>query len=1197
MTRLKSLELVGFKSFADRTHFDFPDGITAIVGPNGSGKSNVVDAIKWVLGEQSVRSLRGREMTDVIFAGSAGRKPLNSAETSLVFDNASRMLASDSDEVRITRRVYRSGESEYLVNGQVSRLRDIREIFSGTGAATEAYSVIEQGRVDALLVASGRDRRLVFEEAAGITRFRNRRTEALRRLDRTEQNRQRLVDLVGEIATRLSSVRQQAAKARRYQEMSGRLKALRLHAASVDLAEVDAAAACGAAAIARIRDDIGIHDAVLADGDGRLAAIDATLAKLDAELGRLREAGGSAERLEATERATLSLLASRHAELAEELCRADAFRSDLDRRLREADGGVATAHETIDRIDGALAGLAAELDASRRRAGSSSTDISDARFALEEGRASLRDSESARSRAEADVARLEEAIQVAGDFLERATAETGLADARRLTAAEAVAPLEAAVAEATARLGVAEREIESLEVADREAASRAVALRDELADWLAKQEACRERARVLQDLAARREGVSRGAKAFLESGPPGLRGIVAEWIDADPSVARLVDAALGGLAGWLVVDSRRDFIDWIDHTPPDRPDTGRVGCILVDQLPAPDEGLHHDGAEGVVGRLDRMLTVAETAPPGIERLLGRVWVVENLAVAIGLVGTAPPGVVYVTPKGEAISSDGRFEFGAGCADEVADGLVSRTSHLASLAGTIAEFGERISQRRDELADLDAAHSRALEAIRDARSLASRESAAVADTGREIARARAEHAAAEAACARAAAELLAARDRHERLAVELARARGVADAARSDVEQACMRLMRLEREAADIDRNRDAAMERLANLRVDEASCRQRLVAARDRLASVVAVRDSVAAERLDAHGRSRASGERLQQVDLERLAHTAALAEASWEAERLGRLVDRLDAERSRLVDERHEVTSAAEQARGSIAVLAAGLHDAEIAAGEVRHRRERILERIRDDYGLDLEGPDAPAADEAATFPADRAALDREIEDLRRRLAAMPSVNLDAVTEADELGKRHADMQAQLDDLTDAKRSIESLIARIDDESRALLATTIETVRGHFRGLFENLFGGGQADIVLDPNMDLLDTTVEIVARPPGKEPRSISLLSGGEKTMTCVALLLAIFKSRPSPFCVLDEVDAALDEANVDRFVGVLRDFLSSTQFILVTHSKKTMAAADNLYGVTMEESGVSKRVAVRLERARSLSLARAA
>jgi chromosome segregation protein len=286
----------------------------------------------------------------------------------------------------------------------------------------------------------------------------------------------------------------------------------------------------------------------------------------------------------------------------------------------------------------------------------------------------------------------------------------------------------------------------------------------------------------------------------------------------------------------------------------------------------------------------------------------------------------------------------------------------------------------------------------------------------------------------------------------------------------------------------------------------------------------------------------------------------------------------------------RRAAAVAADEARADAGRLAAELHAGELAAGEVRHRRARIVERIRDEYDIDIDTVETPpttaSTGEPLEIPADRAELEAEIEHLRRKLASMTSVNMEALAEAEELAERLAKLEAQLADVTAARESIEQLIARIDEESRRLLGDTIETVRGHFRELFERVFGGGQADLVLEPGVDLLETAVEIVARPPGKEPRSISLLSGGEKTMTCVALLLAIFRSRPSPFCVLDEVDAALDEANVDRFVTVLRDFLSSTQFIVVTHSKKTMATATTLYGVTMEESGVSKRVSVRFE-----------
>ena len=389
------------------------------------------------------------------------------------------------------------------------------------------------------------------------------------------------------------------------------------------------------------------------------------------------------------------------------------------------------------------------------------------------------------------------------------------------------------------------------------------------------------------------------------------------------------------------------------------------------------------------------------------------------------------------------------------------------------------------------------------------------------------------------------------------------------------------------------------------LRVGQATCAERLARAGDAVAARLADLQSRRGDREHARQRRSDAEQRLAGIDLDLLAATAGHAEAMVAAERSIAALTELAVSQDGVAGDRRTVTASLEQARAMAARLAETIHTHELEAGEARHRRARIIERIRDDYDIAIEDlvtedSAAPTADQPTTvdengkaadalvIPADRGELDAEIETLRRKLSTMTSVNMEALAEAEALTERLTGLETQLADVTNAKLAIEQLVSRIDDESRRLLAETIETVRGHFRELFERLFGGGQADIVLEPGVDLLETSVEIVSRPPGKEPRSISLLSGGEKTMTCVALLLAIFRSRPSPFCVLDEVDAALDEANVDRFAGVLRDFLSSTQFIVVTHSKKTMAAADTLYGVTQEESGVSKRIAVRFEAA---------
>ncbi len=1191
MTRLTAIELVGFKSFADRTRFDFPEGITAIVGPNGSGKSNVVDAMKWVLGEQSVKSLRGKEMADVIFAGSAGRKPLNSAETSLFFDNAAGLLPVESAEVRITRRVYRSGESEYLVNGQIARLRDIRELFSGTGAATEAYSVIEQGRVDALLVASGRDRRLVFEEAAGITRFRSRRAEALRRLERTEQSRRRLADLLGEIAGRLATVRQQAARARRHQELTARLKSLRLTAASIDLASVEEAAAEQADRIARTQEEIGIHEGVLADASSRLAELLAEEQTNDAELASLQQHLASFAERAAAARTSMGLLADRGRELDDEALRTAGDLRDLRRRLLEAMRAIAEAEREEKTRGLEAAAIRERLAAGETAAGSSTLDASQVRDAVASARRVLRETEAAHAASRTAVARLEDAMARLADAADHSRGSVAAARERHAQSLDAVATAEGTLAAFTTRLESAHRDLAALEGREKDLAELAIARREAVAAATAKLEACRERALVLDELVGSREGVSESTRAMLAAGVPGSRGLVAESIDAPPAVAALVDAALGQLAGHLLVDSSDELLAWLaSPTPAVAAAGGRTGFVIADRLPAPsDEPVT---AEGVVGRLDRLLSPPPTPGSVAERLLSRVWVVDSLGVAASLNGSMAAGTLFVTPRGEMLSSDGRLEIGSGAGA----GLVSRRSELAAIPSRIEELDRRAASCRRELADCGLEQAEVRDELRRARGQCNAESAAVAAARSELDRLRREAVSKETAIAAAEAAHRREESRLCSVREQLQRARDTERESLDAATAAADVVARAEARLEAFDRSRGEAIEAVARLRVEEAEHRQRLLAATAGL-------EARRAECTAARGRLDAAVERLgsiddrrRQHDLERLARSSDYAEACWHAERLAMQRSDLLETRDRLSAGRLATLSASEQARDAIASLSLSLHEAGLAAGEVRHRRDRIVERIRDDYGLDIEVERAAAGGPTEPYAGDRDALEREIEEHRRRLAAMPSVNLEAVAEAEALESRHESMQAQLSDLTDAKQAVESLIAKIDEESRRLLAETIETVRGHFQGLFENLFGGGQADIVLDPNVDLLDTTVEIVARPPGKEPRSISLLSGGEKTMTCVALLLAIFKSRPSPFCVLDEVDAALDEANVDRFVGVLRDFLSSTQFIVVTHSKKTMAAADTLYGVTMEESGVSKRVAVRLEQARA-TLAKAA
>ena len=1202
MTRLKALELFGFKSFADRTRFEFPEGITVVVGPNGSGKSNVVDAIKWVLGEQSVRSLRGRDMTDVIFAGSVSRKPLNAAETSLIFDNASRQLPVDTDDVQITRRVYRSGESEYLVNGAASRLRDIRELFSGTGAATEAYSVIEQGRVDALLVASGKDRRAVFEEAAGITKFRARRAEALRRLERAEQNRQRLADIVGEVSSRLETVKHQAARARRWRQMTDRLRLLRVTAATADLGEADALVRAVEAQLTDLAARHAAAEADVAAAAARAADVEDRHHQLEPRLAAFHSRYAEDRRSSAAAEATLALLRQRRHELDNDIGRvADELRAVVQRErtaaaaLDEAIAHAETSAGEHDRIE-------AELATRDQTAAGSHESLTTLRQRLAEQSAHVAELERLLRRVETEAQRssmrADEARRLADGHRNAVTA----AHEHLARVVEAAAGRDGAIASLEQRFHDTVHELERSDSMLAERATLVDTAWHDLAGWRAKLEACRERRLVLEEIVSRHEGLSEAARTLLgddvAASIPGLRGVAGELIEAPLEWAPLVDVVLGARAQGLVVDSIDDVVGWF-HLWMDSPAAQAVlatgGRITFLPIGASSHDRTHeidlDGHPGVIGRLDRMVGGAgDGAPPGslAHRLLARVWVVERLDHAHALVHQAPPGTLVVTRGGQCLSADGSFEIGATAGTH---GLVARRSELRSLRdrdaelnGTVAAAEARIRTLQSEITELQEA-SRRLQARRqhDAEALASSRAEA-ARLGRDCDAAHKAIAAAEQAALEA-----------ERQAAALSQSRDRAEAA---LEQHRRDLTRAEHDAAAtsaaleaLDRDRGEVLAEINRLRVERASCIERLTSARQRVEARRAERDAAAHDVGAVRERLAATERRREEFELELLNAGSTFAEAMLAAERSATLLADLTASRDALAAERHSAAARAEQSRAAAASLGDAIHARELEAGEARHHRSRILERIRDEYDIDLEaelraGTASATPAEGETIPADKAELETEIETLRKKLGSMSTVNLEALAEADELTQRLATLEAQLADVTNAKQSIEQLISRIDDESRRLLGETIETVRGYFRELFERVFGGGEADVVLEPGVDLLETSVEIVARPPGKEPRSISLLSGGEKTMTCVALLLAIFRSRPSPFCVLDEVDAALDEANVDRFVGVLRDFLSSTQFIIVTHSKKTMAAANTLYGVTMEEAGVSKRISVRFE-----------
>jgi len=1198
---LKALELSGFKSFADRTRFEFPRGISVVVGPNGSGKSNLVDAVKWVLGSQSAKSLRGKEMTDVIFNGCASRGPLGTGEVTLTLDNATGQLPIDTKEVYLTRRVYRSGEGEYLLNRQPCRLRDIRDLLAGTGITTEAYCIIEQGKVDALLQSSPRDRRVIFEEAAGISQFKAKKAAAARRMERVEQNLLRLSDIVEEVESRLRSVRAQAGKARRYRECTERLQELRTEVALVDWRTLTRRMTARNTQLAELRHRADEQSAALQRAEADAQELEVRL-ESTVQQSRQLEAAASAtrERIAACE-ATVESQRSRRADLLEEANRICEHLTSMSGR---ADSVGDRFRDTSSQLQAAEAELAA-ADLARRehveRAAHSQLEELAARANFERVRNQAIES----ARLVASLA--EQLADLEGQF---PAAETNRAQHQKRIAA-----LAGQRDDKAGELAVHERaeadlisQVETHQESLRAAEQRLAQVRRELTRADAKYRQIevrltrtRERIVVLSELEHRLEGLDGGVQQVLRMAretPQGplsdVHGVVADLFHVDVDSAPLVEMALGERTQYAVVSSANRLLQQLESQSLGV--TGRVGFLPLDTR-APLTALDHvdlSAEPGVMGRADRFIEATPNYQSLVRRLLGRTWLVDRLTTALRLAQTAGRGLDFVTSDGELLAADGTLVIGP---RHAAAGILSRRSELRACRDQVHELENQLNYQATMHHRLD--QERAQQESLVAASVAAHTAAAgkLAELGHKTATCRVQLDRITDELTRTDSELRAIGERMNSIRLEIQTAR--------------QRQAGAEATATQLETERAAAEQQMAELQIQQvqlqAAATERQISAAKSEQCVEMLRHQLDQAQRSQQERDEALAESerrlvtLQQQGSEleeaMLAGRQALAELFLTKELHTRELDVQNAADQSLRQERSRVADEIRAARQQISEVQAQQHKAEVTLTRIRHERQTLQARMQEDYGIDLEAaasgqPGASATESpppvanGASSPIDREAVEREIAELREQINSIGAINLEALDELEQLEARFERLSGQHRDLVDAKESLGRIIHRINTDSRNLFLSTLEMIRGHFQELFRRLFGGGEADIVVDEAEDVLECGIEIVARPPGKEACSISLLSGGEKTLTCVALLLAVFRSKPSPFCVLDEVDAALDEANIGRFIGVLREFLSFTQFVVVTHSKKTMGGADTLYGVTMEESGVSKRVSVRFE-----------
>ena len=1184
---LKALELVGFKSFADKTRFEFPSGITVVVGPNGSGKSNIVDAVKWVLGEQSVKSLRGKEMADVIFNGSGARRGMNSAEITLTLDNSGNLLAMDTPDVHITRRVYRSGEGEYLINRQPCRLRDIRDLLSGTGLGTNAYSVIEQGKVDVLLQSSSRDRRVIFEEAAGISRFKAKKIEALRRLDRVQQNLLRLSDIVDEVDNRLRGIRAQASKARRYKEHTDRLQELRTQVALVDWHRLTERMARFEAELEVLG---GGRDALLAEGE----ATEAQLMEAETRISDTTEAIRQSEARIADNReriaggeSTIAHERSRSRDLEQEIARHRRQLATMSVRAGDLREQLRQTGEAVETAEGHHRQIARRLVEGERELTELITQLDQIRGESEQRRTAYMEHMRAGASLGNRISGLESQVAAALAARERIHRRMVELDGQLTSLGGELEALRQQRQELSLQL---QRQQQRLSAAKDQLAEHQRQLdqrQSELAQLRQRHGAVAERASVLEELQRRQEGLSAGVKEVLAharsdtDGPfRQVRGMVADLLNVSVEAAPLVEVALGDVAQHVVVASANDMLEYLRNESYHF--AGRVGFVWMD---GPEDNSSEldpnlEGRPGVLGRADRFVQTQPQFLPLARKLLGGTWIVEKLGHALELAESTGGRVSFVTLAGELLRADGTLSVGP---RHASTGLISRRSELRVLEQQLAELQTKIRQQQTAVEQLEQTITQQAQQVETIAEGRQRAADVLGEHCHKITAAEERQTQLSRQRTVLESELRAAIGQHDSDCEALAGSREEQRQVESELAEMEARLAGSAEKVRRLEADRQIRERRTTESKVELAKSEERLRNLRDSMRQFEESQQERHRTIAESREQLARCSWRAGQSSRDILRAESEIAELYLRKEAFAagtvELIDRRDVVRQ----ERSKLTSQSQRVRAKVRKIEEQIHAKQLAATEVQHERVSLSDRLREDYGIELAQLEHEPTDEQQR---QREEVQEEIDELRRKINNLGNVNLEALEELEQLELRHKTLSGQHKDLADAKASLERIIDKINTDSRRLFCETLETVRGHFQTLFRDLFGGGHADIVLDEDVDVLESGVEIVARPPGKEPRSISLLSGGEKTLTCVALLLAIFRSRPSPFCVLDEVDAALDEANIDRFIKVLRDFLAWTQFIIVTHSKKTMTCANTIYGVTMQESGVSKQVSVRFE-----------
>lgn len=1180
---LKQIEVHGFKSFAEKIELNLANGINAVVGPNGSGKSNISDAIRWVLGEQSAKTLRGSKMEDIIFAGSEKKKALGFAEVSISIDNADKKLPVDFTEINITRRMYRSGESEYYINKIACRLKDIYELFMDTGIGRDGYSIIGQGRIDEILSNKSEDRRQIFEEAAGIVKFKARKLEAEKKLENTKQNITRVMDIIDEIGTQLEPMREQAEVAKRYRGILQELKGIEIN---LILGNIDK---FKAKLDSIKKESEGIQSYIEEKSNHKL--------KLDENQKELKNSLSELERnLEALQQEAHQLENSMQQKegeynvIQEKKNNIENSFSRLRQRKRELELECKKSQDSIVENSSNMEMLGVQLDQLRESIEQKSSQHEDYYSSISVKETELDNMQQQYISLINTQSEIKSKINSSYSFIENI-------DKRNLQIGEDIRRLEVQLEEKRNVFTASEQDyadakgksdqcrtlLEEQKQNKQNLEKKSAELENQVSNVKSSKDSIASRLRVLEDMEKDFDGYSKSVKALLSNAgsiTKGMLGAVGEMVSVPSEYVAAIDVALGGQVQSVVTEREEDAKALIEYLKKHK--LGRATFLPISSIKPrffSDRDKASFNIDGFVGIASKLVSYDKKIENVINNLLGRIAVVRDIDAAIKLARQTNYDFRIVTLAGEIINAGGSIT--GGSLNAVSSSVLSRKNEIEQLKQKYQSIKESFEKLLTDLGTV-------------------KQQITAADL-----------------------EISNKTDEYHKLQIELNNLQNRFESLKSEMQIINDRISISKKEISDLDKecieakalieenqktdkqletNKKEMEDKIAALQAEMKQLNEikdahnnEITDLKVKLAAVEQHKKSLELQNTELNDRIKQletelqnSIKEMEQSDSDSTRYDEMLKQIKNETKNLKASIEQQQQQILLKAEEKAKLQAAIEKADEDVkqnlqeaADAQNSLHKIDMQKAKMEFELENIELKLLETYELNYHNAQS-YRDESMNLTW----ASRRVDELKNEVRAMGTVNVNAVEEYEKLSQRYTFLNTQVDDMVKSRESLLQAIAEISESMKNQFITEFYKINENFNEVFIQLFGGGEAKLMLSDAENILESGIEIIARPPGKKLQNLMLLSGGERALTAIALLFAILKMKPAPFCVLDEIDAALDDANVDRYASFLKEFARTTQFIIVTHRKGTMESADCLYGVSMEESGVSKLISVKLE-----------